>query len=240
MNFVRNLSKYVRESIAVRARYPGSCSVSHLTKTFPLWERSLNGGSPLSDRRPWITFGAISFLENYLEPGMNAFEWGTGGSTAFFLSKGVNVVSIEHDTSWADMIKDAIKPAFGIAWAFHHLPPEPRDHGRQGDPSNPLDYLSSGKQFQGYAFTSYARAIDQHPEASFDVILVDGRARPSCLHHAIPKVKVGGIIVLDNSDRQHYHASMRELGEHFEICDFPGPSPYVDFFTRTTIWRRKL
>jgi hypothetical protein len=42
------------------------------------------------------------------------------------------------------------------------------------------------------------------PDNSLDFVLVDGRARPECLYYALPKMKRKSIVILDNSEREHY------------------------------------
>ena len=46
--------------------------------------------------------------------------------------------------------------------------------------------------------------VDSIPDNSLDFVLVDGRARPECLYYALPKMKKNGIVILDNSERDHY------------------------------------
>ena len=48
---------------------------------------------------------------------------------------------------------------------------------------------------------SYATFIDSFPDHSFDLIVIDGRARAACIQHAIRKVKKGGYLLIDNSER---------------------------------------
>jgi len=64
------------------------------------------------------------------------------------------------------------------------------------------------------------------------------RARPSCFKHAIPKLKDAGYIVWDNTERDYYQPAIELAPEAFRFGDFPGPSPYVYCFTRTSTWQR--
>jgi len=107
------------------------------------------------------------------------------------------------------------------------------------NPADPDSYVSSGIQYKGQIFWKYATFVDRFPDEYFDLILIDGRARPSCFKHAIPKTKKGGYIVWDNTDRLHYQKTMTIAPVDFKFLDFPGPSPYVSFFTRTSIWHRQ-
>ena len=38
-------------------------------------------------------------------------------------------------------------------------------------------------------------------EASLDVVLIDGKVRHTCLRNSIPKLKAGGLLILDNAER---------------------------------------
>jgi predicted O-methyltransferase YrrM len=67
---------------------------------------------------PWITDGATDFIDNFINErtrrGLETrvFEFGSGNSTLYFLSKGCSVVSIEHDFEWADKVLTTAE-AFG-------------------------------------------------------------------------------------------------------------------------------
>ena len=54
-------------------------------------------GNPL----PWITYAAMSFLDKRLNSRMSVFEYGCGGSTYWFAARARQVISCEHDESWA-------------------------------------------------------------------------------------------------------------------------------------------
>jgi hypothetical protein len=43
--------------------------------------------------------------------------------------------------------------------------------------------------------------IDDIKDNSLDVVVVDGRNRVNCLLNSIPKLKIGGLLVLDNAER---------------------------------------
>ncbi|MEA2488493.1 MAG: hypothetical protein QOH21_285, partial [Acidobacteriota bacterium] len=78
------------------------------TPMFERWRASIKGdASPIADELPWMTFGAIDFLDGYLQPGMRVFEYGSGGSTLFYLRHGASVVSVEHDAEWGDVVRGA-------------------------------------------------------------------------------------------------------------------------------------
>jgi hypothetical protein len=84
----------------------------------------------------------------------------------------------------------------------------------------------------------YAKSIDAFPDGRFQIIVVDGRARPSCIEHAIPKLDNSGVLILDNSERSHYRPiqqHLRDLG--FAGREYFGLGPYNWEPWATTFWQ---
>lgn len=50
----------------------------------------------------------------------------------------------------------------------------------------------------------YNNIIDALPNNSFAIILIDGRDRVKCIQSSIPKLKSGGWLIVDNSEREYY------------------------------------
>jgi hypothetical protein len=190
--------------------------------------RSLGANrSAIGDGQPWLTFRAIRWLAANLEPTMRIFEYGSGGSTLFFANRVRDVVSVEHDPEWHARTSDAID-ARGIHNCTYLLRP-PRQV-----PAPRV--TSTDRAYAGVDFTDYVTAIDAYPDGSFDVVSVDGRARTACVLAAIPKTRPGGLILLDNSDREEYGEAIDALAR-YERLDFPGLVPYMTDVSLTSIWR---
>ena len=208
----------------------------NLVRNFGTWKDYLGRQSgPLEDRVPWITFDSASFLRSTVREGMDVFEWGMGGSTAFLLDIGVNLTSVEHNPEWYEKsLRDIGKSS---SWNPNLI--EPEQTGTVGDPINWSEYGTSDVVNQNARFKNYASKITAFDDESFDLILVDGRSRPACFHHALSKVRVGGHVLWDNTDRKTYQKEMNAVDPAaFKMLDFPGPSPYIPQFTRTTVWKR--
>jgi len=103
---------------------------------------------------------------------------------------------------------------------------------------NPDDYISSGEHFAGKNFEAYVKSIDRYPDSHFDIIVVDGRARPSCIKHSIPKLKRDGWLVVDNSDRTYYLKPFSFGGPDWKVFTFDGPVPGIKSFSRTTLLKK--
>ncbi len=168
------------------------------------WLRSQQRDYLLNTPCPWLVFDAILALRAQMRPDMRVFEYGSGGSTLFWLAnQATQVVSIEHNPEWFRVVSERVrgKSAIDIRLVLPEALEQP-DH--RHDPADPALYQSDDEEFRGCSFQKYASQIDAFPDESFDVLLVDGRARPSCIAHGAAKVKVGGMLILDNAERAYY------------------------------------
>ena len=206
----------------------------------PAWLRSLGGqASAFTDRIPWVTFPALRFLTKTLHRDMRVFEYGSGGSTFFFAERVRDLVSIEHDPTWAAKVEEALRVQCSNRPPVRLVEPESDADAAESDPADPDGYVSSDPSWRGWTFRRYAASIDGFAEAYFDLVFIDGRARPSCFKHSVAKVKPGGLLVVDNAERPHYrhiHASLE--GPLWRKLDFAGPGPYNLYFWQTCAWQR--
>ncbi len=187
------------------------------------WWRGRKSDFTLSAGLPWMVYPAIDFLEERDLRGAWVFEYGSGGSTRYWLRKGAaRVVSIEHDPQWfAIMQTHAASPTVEL-----RLVEAEHDHAAiDADRADPAAFVSDGPRFRAHRFTRYVQQIDGFPDASFDVVLVDGRARPSCIVHAAPKVKRGGLLIVDNADRDYYFTRTQPFLAGFSPQWFRGAGP---------------
>jgi hypothetical protein len=236
----RDIGIYRAECKRFRKEYPGELSIGNSAAFFFPWRRSLRGNSDaLADEIPWLTFPAIRFLDHIINREVRVYEYGSGGSTLYFSRKAREVFSVEHDPAWYGRVGALLERRGRDNVAIRLVKPEYEESAAGRDSSDPNAYVSGSGEFQGYSFKTYASDIDSYTDGFFDVILIDGRARPSCFRHSLPKVKPNGYIVWDNTDREHYSRTIRSVSDEFSFLDFPGPSPYVNFFTRTSAWQRR-
>jgi len=204
-----------------------------LVKWYFHWRSSLNNQrNPLSDELPWITYGAMDWLANHLTKEMTIFEWGSGGSTAYFSRRVKRVITIEHDPIWYQDVANALEKKGYKNASLKLVEPVAANN------INPW-YTSTDANYIGKSFEPYITAIDGYADSFFDVVMVDGRARPGCMRQALVKVKHNGYLILDNSDRAEY-ASGQALLVNWKNNLFFGPGPYVNFPTGTTIWQRTV
>ena len=103
------------------------------------------------------------------------------------------------------------------------------------DYSDPNNYTSSTFEI----FKSYVTQIDEFQDEHFDLILIDGRARPSCIQHSVNKLKRNGLLVLDNADRVYYLSQTKNLLSDFDRIICQGATAGIFDRTVTHLYRRQ-
>jgi hypothetical protein len=229
---------YLKQVIRAAAGGKNIPSIVSLIRQFKLYVYYQRNTDVFQNAMPWVTFSAIEFLENYLKKDMKVFEFGGGGSTLFFARKTKELVTVEHDPEWFSALTDQMKSRTNVIWKSYLVVPEPSAAGKL-DASNPTHYSSDGVQYSNKTFRAYASVIDQFPDDYFDLVVVDGRSRPSCIMHSLKKVKPGGLLLIDNADRQYYLKNVNQLLGNFSlVCSDFGPVPYYNFFSQSNIYQR--
>ncbi|HUJ08841.1 MAG TPA: hypothetical protein VL171_02350 [Verrucomicrobiae bacterium] len=200
------------------------------------WLRSRSPNYVLDAKIPWLTFDAVDELRRRLPSHALVFEYGSGGSTLFWLKQGAHCTSVEHDEKWFAVLQKRLGDCKRLDYRL--IPPDQETVGQRTDPVDPQAYRSTDPAFADRTFKNYVQQIDEFPNEHFDVVLVDGRARPSCLMHAAPKVKHGGLLILDNAERNDYTARTRPYLQDFVRKEFPGAGPTTRSMWRTDIYQR--
>lgn len=159
---------------------------------------------------PWITYPALDFLRDRITPAMSVFEYGTGNSTLWWGERVQQLVSCEHDKEWYALFKTRVVKAT-------------------------TTYLL--RRCKGGS-TKYAQEITHYSEM-FDILVIDGRDRVSCVMNGLGSLRDGGVIIWDNSDRSAYrpgYAFLTEAG--FRRLDFWGLGPLSTRCWCTSIFYR--
>ena len=158
--------------------------------------------------RPWTSQASISIFEALLKKDMTGFEYGSGNSTVFFARHLGQFTSVEHHEQWFKIVKQKLEHLNIVNVDYHFIPPKPDTTSNvsfKDFPSVPPDFKIRND------YQDYFSFITRFPINHFDFILIDGRARVECAMMAIPRLKPGGIFVLDNSDRSRYEPIFRQL-----------------------------
>lgn len=178
---------------------------------------------------PWLSQTAILFFEQYLTKEMVGFEYGSGFSTLFYSKKVKHIVAVEHHKEWYDLIQKKLteRQANNVEYVF--MPTDKNTVGQKLPDFYKKNNLSINDFSYRKEYYSYFEYIKQYEDAFFDFIIIDGRARVECTFNAISKLKSGGLLILDNSERKRY-APVFELLKNWE------QSNTSNGLTDTTFW----
>lgn len=199
--------------------------------------------STLKEGFPWLTYTSLDFLESFLKRDMRIFEYGSGGSTIYFSSKVDQVISVEHNKEWFEAVRSYLKVNGIHNVEIRYSPALPDSKFAEKSYLNPDHFISILKEFKGMSFESYCKEIDPFPNEYFDLVVVDGRARISCMKLALQKVKKNGFLLLDNADRSYYHKSISEIKDKtkWKANEFIGHLPFASAsILDSTILYKKL
>lgn len=171
---------------------------------------------------PWLTPASINIFDSILDQSMIGLEYGSGSSTLFFAPRLKVLESIEHHNAWYQKVQGMIESA-GLSNVHLHLVPN-----KHGSSYEPFD-IPDGSLRVKHWYADYFSKVLEFPDDHFDFVLIDGRARVECLLNSIDKLKSGGILALDNSERSRYQPVFRILADWNRIDTTNG-------LTDTTIW----
>jgi precorrin-6B methylase 2 len=197
------------------------------------WIRQLRKGIPLDLEKntdPWITYRAIRYLDKVITKDSRIFEYGSGGSSLYFALRAKSIVSIEHNKDWYKKITQTLKE-----YKVNNCQIKLVEGLLTKDIHNP--YLSLTQS--NFEFEKYVNSIGDYSDGHFDLVIVDGRSRVQCVKKSYKKVRSGGMILLDNSERKDYleaHVFLSSIGAK-PINMFGLVAGYAPPLSETTIWR---
>lgn len=120
---------------------------------------------------PWLGYRAIKRIGGILTNQSRVLEFGSGMSTIWLARQCVEVVSVESNEDWYLRVQKLLRL----------------------ENVNKVDQkLLKGSEY--FSLTDF-------PDKYFNFILIDGDYRDKCAHCSIKKVKHGGYIYLDNTDK---------------------------------------
>lgn len=139
---------------------------------------------------PLLCPEAIERFDEILSETSVVYEQGSGGSTRWIAERVKSLVSIEHSLEWFEAVSETTKASKNLESRFI-----------------PLDF---GTETPALA---YVDSISTFPDEFFDVVWIDGwdDARFPCAKLAVDKVKLGGYVVVDDSNWAKLRRSLFSL-----------------------------
>jgi predicted O-methyltransferase YrrM len=174
------------------------------------WLRAKTGRTP---ERPWIVPAAIGWLRRRIRSEWSILELGAGRSTVWFARRAGSVLSFEDNEFWA------------------------------GHTRGRLDELGLGNvELRVEPIDELAERVGALPAASFDLVVVDFLEAPTVtridvLKPAMKKVRPGGLLLLDDSDRPGY-ADAFQLLSGWRFRKFVGVKDEWPEACETGVFRR--
>ena len=133
--------------------------------------------------KPLMSKKCISLFESYLTKDKILLEIGSGGSTCYFHDKVKKMYSIESDESWYNDVKKYLD-SNNITNVEYKLVK-----------SNYQDKKQGGKYWTYEMYKNYVDEINNF-DFKFDIIFIDGMARPHCYLKAFNQVKDDGYVII--------------------------------------------
>jgi len=183
------------------------------------WHRSAIERAPVDAAGrpiPWFTYPALLWLGPRLNSSLRVFEYGAGNSTRWFAGRCASVTSVDHDPRWIDALRPEVPAHVEL-----------------------LFRSTAGDDLEAPAGDPYVEAIGN--VASYDVVVIDGRARVACARRALPHLAPDAIAILDNADRPSLAPVLglaAELG--LQRIDFSGPVPGAGRLSTTSVLGAEL
>jgi hypothetical protein len=159
-----------------------------------------------------LTSAAVAFLDGRLTRELSLFEFGSGGSTAWYGRRVARVTSVEHDRHWYDLIKED-QPS-NVDLVFCAVP-------------QPGTFLELVFRPLG-APLAYARAIENAGHSSYpNVVVIDGVDRLNCIEVVSAQAPASTVLVVDNLEYSVELAPAIDVltARGYKRIDFWGVSP---------------
>ncbi len=209
--FVRRVAAYLGVVFIAYLIWPHSEDVSHKVFGKNMYPPVKEGYKSVDLNKILMTASELKKVLSYLKRDVRTYlEWGSGGSTLNFpqyVSK--RVVSIEHDKEWCEKMQHDVKDTAKVKIEVHCVP-VPRGTmgwGRKS-PFEEGDYR---------VFRKYIDEIDNLKQATWDFILIDGRARVDAAIKALSYVRNDSIVVLHDSWRMRWKYG--EVYDYYDVID---------------------
>ena len=157
---------------------------------------------------PWYTYPAVDFLRTRDFSDKTILEFGGGQSTLWWAKRAKNVITLEEDGNWYEMLKRTI-------------------------PSNAKLFLIS-KESREKCVAEVESALKTLEIPHYDVVIIDGLFREQMVDIACRVVRPEGAIICDNAEGYGFYDGFKD--RRLKRVDFFGHAPGVIFPHCTSIF----
>ena len=143
----------------------------HWTPRYVANRLALMLDAKIKPRNPWLTADSVRLLSQLIKPTDVGVEFGSGRSTVWFAARLAHLTSVEDNSKWFDLVTRQIESC-GLGGRISYKLR-----------STPDDYVGEALCL---------------PDESIDFCLIDGIERDRCAEAMLPKMRSGGLFVVDN------------------------------------------
>jgi predicted O-methyltransferase YrrM len=163
--------------------------------------------------RPWIVPAAVGWLGRRIRRDWRVLELGSGRSTVWLARRAGTVTSFEDNEFWLERAREMLREA-----------------------------EIENAEVRGLPVESFAAELERLEDASLDLLVVDfleapGAERVEAVRAGRSKVRPGGYLLLDDSDRPSY-AEAYELLDGWRERRFTGVKDEWPAACETAVFRR--
>ena len=189
-------------------------SISHWTPRYVLDRLTVYAYEKRHPEKPWLTRDPNRFLEDFIRPTDVGLELGSGRSTVWIGRRVHRLHSIETNAIWAERVRGMIAESGLENVVYREI------HG------------SNESELAGM----YESAFVEIPNATLDFCLVDGDCRDRCALLALPKLRPGGVLIIDNVNR--YLPSISISPASRSLVDGADGQGWLEVEAALCTWRR--
>ena len=163
---------------------------------------------------PWLTPDSIDLLDDLVKKKDIGVEFGSGRSTVWFALRCKFLTSIEDNKQWYKIVKEKL---------------------RKNQLEN-VEYFYKNSISEDGLQSEYYKTIEEFEDDSLDFVLIDGKHRDILSLTAIQKVKLGGLLILDNANR---YLPYKTFSPHSVNSDFKKVTKeWALFNEKINLWRK--
>lgn len=220
--------------------YPEEMTRERADAELLLWRRSMSfRRDKIANAVPQVSFSAASPLLNLCSDQSKVFMFGLNGTATLIASHVAELVVVEDDPLVCRRGEKALQRR-GVAnrVSLRQVSASPIDEEQDSFPvDDPLSYKSFDAPRDGLAYREYARTIADYPDNYFDVVIVGGRAQASCFMLAVAKVRLGGTVVVFDTEQAANHR-IKDMAEELGFTEqrYRGIKPGERAVTETTFF----
>ena len=132
---------------------------------------------------PWLARSAIELLNGFLRGTDVGLEFGSGTSTRWIARRIGSLTSVEHNAQWYSTVNEMLADEQLTNTTVVLV----ENNGADGATADHVE--------------RYVSVADRFDNGSLDLALVDGIYREECALRVLPKIRVGGVLIIDDANR---------------------------------------